>query len=378
MIDTQLRAVFVDDRSVDKQYMDRLARANESKIKWSFLTPEKNVEDFSDMLLAEKYDLIVLDYRLDEFPIHNSNHQIVNRYRAATLTQYLREKSIKNPETDLPIVVVSHEPNVHEYYDPDLTAHDLFDYVYLKKDINSSSNGIAQQLFSLIECYSKVRQFFESGQRSIDLVNILQLEPEEDAIIDFQEIQEIKKLFAPHQIVRCIYRIFVKQAGLLLSYEDMLARLGFSYQNSFDREKLEKILENKKIKYTGIFSSGWPRWWRHRFDAWMEETIGNDWGALTALDRTKKLNNALGLSFIPALSRITNDSNFLCAVRCISCDQPTALMHAVPSYESRRYLFLEKQRVCWACVSTGEYENRQIVLDVSANRTIERLKKSGF
>ena len=367
------RAVFVDDRSEEQQYMTRLARVSNQDIAWSFSLPDSNVEKFADGLFLAKYDLIVLDYRLDEVPNYDSEKQVVNRYRAATLAQYLRERGTQSTSQDVPIVVLSQEPNVHQFYDPDLTAHDLFDLVLLKKEINNDPKKHAKRLLSLIDAYAQTRIEFKESKTPVDLLKLLALGSNEQPVVDFQDIAQIQKLFAPHQIIRELHRIFIARAGILLSKNDICARLGISLENA-EWQQLEILFRNDAILYTGVLSSGWQRWWRHRFEAWIEKVVGSNWGALTAAARTKILNSKLSLSLTPAVSRFTGDSEVLTAVRCISCNQPTELNHTVPSYEPRRYLFLEKQRVCWQCVRTGEYEQASIELDSSAQRVINRLK----
>lgn len=342
-----MRGIFIDDNDSESQYAKYLTEGSGGEISFEFRRADADLTTLADEILAGDYGVLAVDYRLDENQIGADPK---NRYRAGALAQLVRERVLDNPDRDLPIVLVSVELNVRKYYRPDLTAHDLFDRVYTKDDVVRTAAPL--KIFSLAKGYENFRQFI---RREKTLIEILELVPDEGGFISEDEIQDIATLTAPHQVAHCFFEIFIDRTGKLLRENDLLARLGLALDTP-DKDKLFEILSACNVTYTGALSGGWPRWWEHRLRSWCRDVAKIELGNIPATERALILNEKFGLKLKAATSRWTESSDALFAVACASCESPTELQFSVPAYDNSRYKSVERKRICWACVESGDYQ----------------------
>lgn len=342
-----LRGIFIDDKDSESQYAKHLTTGSGGEISFEFRRADTELTTLADEILAGNYGVLAVDYRLDENQIGTDPK---NRYRAGALAQLVRERILDNPDSDLPVVLVSVEQNVRNYYRPDLTAHDLFDRVYTKDDVVRTTAPL--QILSLANGYETFRRFI---RKEMDLNEVLGLAPDERGFVSEDEIQDIATLAAPHQVAHCFFELFIDRTGKLLRENDLLARLGLALDTP-DKDKLLEILSVSNVTYTGALSDGWPRWWEHRLRAWGRDVAGIELGDVPAMKRALILNEKFELQLKAAISRWTESSDALFAVACASCGSPTELQYAVPAYDNSRYKSVERKRICWACVESGDYQ----------------------
>lgn len=361
------KGLFIDDNESDKGYAERMSESG--KLQVEFRKPDKSIIDLADEIIEYKPDLLALDYRLDEVELPSHvNRQ--NRFKAGPLAQQLRDHAMDNPSNDFPIILVSHEDNIQRFYGPDLTTHDLFDSVYTKKRLVENEKDCKKEFISLTEGY---RQLILSTSKPDKLSFLLNIKKDEKGILNKQYLNDINVQNVPHQLARSIFKNITLRYGLLLDRNDVIAASGVNPESK-DIDKLIEELRKNDINYTGVFSEGWPRWWSHRLSDFGEKICGDRLGNLNAEDRIKRLNAALGTELAPAKSRWTGKTDALFAVACASCGNPTEMEFSVSAYDPVPVEMMQKKRICFKCIQTGEYDEHKLRIDEGDSFVAQRIE----
>lgn len=342
-----MKGLFIDDKDTEAQLAKVLTGATNNELVFSFRRPDLELTDLAEFIWNEGIQILALDYRLDE---QQTGPDPKNKFRAGSLAQLLRERAVEQTDKDIPIILVSVEENVRRFYRPDLTAHDLFDRTYTKDQVVHKTIG--REIVSVASGYPKLVNYLEER----DLCLLLDTNQSDTSYIQDEEILELSTLSAPHQLSRRIFEMLIDRPGKLLRPIDLLARLGIS-KDSDDISRLHEVLAAAAVSYSGVFHGGWPRWWDHRLRSWARELWGQDLGNDLASARVKRLNDHFQLNLSPAISRWTGSSDAKFAVACASCDCPTEIQYSVAAVDRARYKLVERKRICWSCVQSGEFED---------------------
>lgn len=364
------RIIFVDDRTEDFKKLDNLTKVEGVDIKIEPLLPKAMLTETAKDIVNSNPDLVILDYRLDEKPLESG--QFIN-YKAGPLAQHLRDRAIENIRNDNPIIAVSYEYKIRDFYNPNETVHDLFDRVYLKDDILEKPERIKKELIAYIEAYKEIINYFGHDDM---LHRLLRMDNTESGFIDYQYFKELSRLKAPHLIVKHLFPVLIERSWLLLDNDDLLALLGINPEckNSEDFSTLLASMVKGNAKYDGIFSSGFDRWWLSRVKSYFENICPESPGNLTAKERVDCLNQILKLNLKPAISRWIKNSNTYMSFACSSCKYPTEEEFSVAAYDQLRPPFLSKKRICWKCIQTGEYEEKKLLIDEGELYIAEKIK----
>lgn len=372
------KGVFVDDKEEEKKYAELLTKNSSGKLNIEFRLPEHEVTELADHLIVQHYDFAAIDFRLDEVPIKDAKgEQQKNKYRASALAQQIRDRAIDQPNSDLPLILLSQEDYIKRIFHADSTAEDLFDLVISKEELVTGEPLAlsASRIASLAAAYKTIQaSYTKNNNKPVVLSALLGLDSHEaEMVLNHQAIRAIAKIQYPHQIVSKVMALLIQRPGILLSEENLLARLGVS-PDSPNISQLKTKLFDLKLGYRGLLSEGWSRWWWHRVDAWGKETLGSSLGSLAGSERVAKLSSALQIELTPAASKWNQSSGEYFWVACSSCDHPTELKHSVLGYDSNYQPFLEPSRICWFCVQTGAYEKRDLVIDDSDESLAEKIR----
>ena len=301
-------------------------------------------------------DIVVMDYRLDG----TKRDDWDNNFKAGGVAQVLRDRFVDAPEKDVPLVLLSTETNIRTLFAPDKTSHDLFDTWFLKDELHSGKGSrrdeILQQLRSLVSSYRRIKELREIKVPQELARNLLNIEQDE-----YDEVQpEGLKLTLlnsdgeaerPHVISRQILHNVIKQPGILVGRDGLRARFGIT-EDSFDT--LVKHVDLSAFLYDGIFSSGWKRYWKHRFEKWEVENFDTLLGSMTGEERAAALSEKFGFEANPAVSRWTGQSSEYFSVACSVCSQPTELKHSVAVFAPKLLSFMQRNRVCYDCIEREE------------------------
>ncbi|MEN8218423.1 MAG: hypothetical protein ABFS56_19045 [Pseudomonadota bacterium] len=356
------QGIFIDVIDADKRFAELMSTSGRHGLSVKFQKQTEFITQ-AQQILESQPDLVALDYRLND-----PRKKQLSSYKAGALAQQLRDSVMDTVAKDFPIILVSHQDEMKTFFD-NVTAHNLFDLSLTKEELGKGGSS-RQQILSLVKGYKYLIKNWNKVERWPAFLALTQSEKLEVA---YQAIRELDKLKAPHQVALDILHYVINRPGLLLDKDNLLAKLGVAKEGK-DVEVLLDLLKKNQVVYTGIFSEGWTRWWRHRLRDWSEKLCGDALGNLTAKQRVKCLNHKLGLKLSPAKSRWQNHTEALFAFACDSCHQPTEAQYSVLAYDPPvRYSFLQRKHLCWKCVETGEFKEQGLEIDDGEEFIVEKI-----
>lgn len=196
------------------------------------------------------FDALILDLQLND--VQEDTGERV-RYQAPPLAQMLRTLATEGQIKDLPIILCSTEDRVKVSFNRDFTSHDLFDWTFLKSDLNKET---PKKIISIIDAYNTIK---ESKNDYSSILNI-----------DYDLIDEriLSRFLAEdnspvHEISRVIFKDIVQQTGVLINEDTLAARLGIDKKKCQD--EWGKLLSKyfSEAEYSGVFKDSWKRWWNN-------------------------------------------------------------------------------------------------------------------
>ncbi len=228
-------------------------------------------------------DGLILDLRLEDG---------INgiEFKGSTLAQEIRTRQKERKIRSFPIVLFSANSKLEESLDK--TAKDLFDLIQEKGKLDNTDAIInfRNHLLSLSEGYELL---CETEAKSIE--NILGISSGD--IRDSRFIATFnEQLGLPvHNIAKFVLTEMLNREGLLISEKVLAARLGIDIEKSADwKEFLKRVMLS--LKYTGVFSDYWTRWWMPLLEKWWNEISPNDYfRSLSAEIRTRIIKETTGL-----------------------------------------------------------------------------------
>lgn len=356
------KGIFVDD--ADLVYAETLTTPDKLVFQ-----PEGvgEVAVLARKIMDEAPIIVALDYRLDHQPAGLAADQT---YKGSALAQHLRDASIEHPDQDFALILVSAERNIKTLFRPDKTAHDLFDRVYVKEDINNRRTEIRQELLSLCKGYEKLRAV---GNR-YDIIDLMAGTDEDRPHVDAQEIRtKLADAAAPHVAARILFNL-IDRPGPLLATEYACAYLGI---DPGDGQIITEVMRDAGIAYDGVFSDAWPRWWAHRLESWAQGIFKRRATGLPSSDRARLLSESTGKAFAPARSPWNESPDELISFACASCGRGAELRHSVAAFEPSQPRYLSRRRICWDCIQTDKYETAEppLSIDDADTRLAEEVKR---
>jgi hypothetical protein len=272
-----------------------------------------------------EYDGLILDLRLD------GNMLLDVSYNAPAIAQELRT-DISNKEfarKPKPIVLCSTDEKMRATYDVDKASHDLFDYKFLKGS-DPNWGKFSNKLFALAVGYNWLneneRTLFEIFGRE----DILKLDPRITDQFNDPERKPTTNDYAQFFIEEMFHH-----PGPLIKENILAARLGIDISTSgkdwnFVRDKIFE-----KASFTGIFSTGWKRWWADTVNnVFKEITDGKKLASLKAEQRVKYLSEKFGLKDLKSADplKYCNSTEFWTI--CEGYKKPIDPLEAFIIYES--------------------------------------------
>ena len=356
------QGIFIDIKEADKRFAELMSSSGRHGLKVKFQKPTEFMTQVQQ-ILDSKPDLVALDYRLNDAKRPPS-------YTAGALAQQLRDEVMGTVAKDFPIILVSKQGEMNAFFD-NITAHSLFDHYFTKEEIGNDRMS-SQKILSLVKGY---KHLIKNWNRSERWATLLGLTGTEKIRVGYQAIRELDKLKAPHQVVRDILRYVIEMPGILLNNDNLLAYLGVAKAGK-DVDKLLDILRAEKVVYSGVFSEGWTRLWRHRLERWEENLCDEPLGNMRAKQRVSCLNQKLALTLSPAQSRWKGHTAGLFAFACASCHQPTEEDFSVAVYDllPLPYTFAHSKSICWKCVETGEFAAKGLEIAEEDEFIVEKIR----
>ncbi|MBD3628289.1 hypothetical protein [Cyclobacterium sp.] len=282
------KILYLDDEKDDLvlPIKRKLESTGKLEIKWD--KPDFYESEVGNLLDSlSHYDGLLLDLQLNG--PQEDGKQV--KYQAPTIAQTIRTYATEGKIKDIPIILCSTEARIKETYDKDFTSHNLFDWTFLKKDINDET---IEKIICMCNGYSLI------VDKKGDFEEILKRKVSEIDERVFSRFMSKKSTPPSHEIARVIFKDLVQPIGLLVDENILAARLGIDIAKSADTKKVFETFNDQK--YRGVFSECWPRWWSDLIVETFEKITGKSLAVLNAKERVDAIKQSLRLNNIVSAS----------------------------------------------------------------------------
>lgn len=367
-----LNGIYIDDDPEAKKFLPGLECEN---LKISLLEPYDLVK-LADYIVKAQPDVLLLDYRLDELP---GSRDGAAAFRAAPLAQQIRDRLGDGSASDFPIVLISSEQKIQKLFRPEKTAHDLFDWKIIKDVANRRNSRANLILLGLARGY----QVLKERQGHFDSPALFGLSIDQGYLTDHQELKEsLRESEYPHIAARYILNFVIRRSGLLLDWDNLLARLGIIGPDTNSPALNALLTWLTPTRYAGVFTECYERWWSSMVEEKFESLLKDPFDRLTAEQRANKLSDALGQPYRPATDRWSKTTEFHPIFACAICKSATPLKHSLSCLDGRLPKFVERHRVCFRCIQTDQLEEFnahsssevKLILDETEGRIALRIR----
>ena len=240
------------------------------------------------MLFFSKHhdiDGLILDSELD---VYNSERM----FSGSAIAQEIRISQLNgNLQKEFPIFLFC-SANDKLKMSLNLSDFNLFDYYIDSEDLIVEANK--SKLVSISKAYGTSFSFASLG---ID-----------ESYLDERLVDELNRLSNQPQnvVVKFLITQVLEKQCPLINEDVLFARLGIN-KSLLEEEKLS-FIENKlsAIKYKGVLSEGWSRWWAPKLEELWETEIANGTylRSTSALHRVEMFSKYLGVDQLPVQNKI--------------------------------------------------------------------------
>ncbi|WP_134706019.1 hypothetical protein [Rahnella sp. CJA17(1/100)] len=318
---TSINLLYIDDDQPQQvQFLiDTLIANSNFDLKITHKPPSKMSNISSD--LRNDFDGIIIDQKLD----NATNGLEPVDYFGAALAQNLRTlmagKSDNIPYK--PVFLFSLETLLIEYYNPDSTSHDLFDLV-ISKSILEDIKKLNKKTY-LMASIVKAYKFLHYEKNINKILNISNSKVFLDKRFE-NYVQNCEQDI--HKIVGSVHTTLLRSSGMLVSERTLATRLGIDISTSPDwYQVIEKL---NGIKYSGIFSDYYHRWWWAGIELWINDFLGSPiFKGLTSEQRVIILKEKLGLTELNPIGVKYKNQSTKYWVNCVVSGVPLDTIDAV-------------------------------------------------
>jgi hypothetical protein len=271
-----IKYLYIDDETNDTINSFTSGLKDENLIIEYKHVDEINPKDFFINNL-KNYDGLLLDLRTDEFS-KNSN------FTGSVWGQHVRDLSTdsKLNVKDVPIVLFSTDDKLRATYFKDLTSNNIFDRFLTK---GNSPDNAKIKLISLANGYQEISK--EKNFNKLLKIDTVNLDPR--IFSRFEGGEDIPT----HEYAQMILKDLIYAKGVLINEKYLASRLGIDKDISADWNKIKEIFDC--VKYKGVFSDGWDRWWMFGVDKLFNNISGTFLTYLDAKERVAIIKEKLDL-----------------------------------------------------------------------------------
>ncbi len=285
---TTFKVLYIDDNAgaEENNCSSFVTSLSQNKLLDIKVIAPNRLEEFIETLVSKysDYNAFILDLRLNE----NQEGDEVANYLGQVLAQAIRtEQTTKDRRlVEFPLFLLTSDTKLQEYYNTDISSHDLFDHYFFKDNLAIDGSEYEKQIFSIIMSYEKIKNSFDENEKKYQLHYLLDCEEYEIDIFNLN----IDTMMSISEISQFILKQIVLRNGILINEEILASRLGVDIEKSKeDWQSIKTILIEQNINYKGILSNGWLRWWGHRLIEWWDENFSKPLISLNAEERVKRL-----------------------------------------------------------------------------------------
>ncbi|HXH90216.1 MAG TPA: response regulator [Thermoanaerobaculia bacterium] len=336
-----IRAALVDDADDDLKIAGRLLRTG---IQCDPIRPpdeENSFEQLINQLRAGNYDIVLLDYRLDD--------EVPRGYRGGTVAARLKEF-----HPDMPVVLLTTEEKLEASvrHNPRVAA--LFDHLVLKEDLAHADTRKrrAAEMHDLVASYQILKE--EEAQPNDDLYDIVSRLARATEDDRFAPSVRNRAARTP-ELANWFLQEFLAYPGSVLPISDVAARLGIA-QTAAEGDAVRSWLA--PASYAGVFATIRERWWRGRLDL---RLIGkrSDLRDKPATARAAFISKAIGVRIPPA--RCAWCGGEYVERACAICKEAVDASHFLVGNIDDRPGWAEPARVCFRCIAQGDAEDVRFI-----------------
>jgi len=325
--------LYIDDESLEVTELIAKGLSTKKELKVTAIQHKEWNEHLKQ--IDKEIDGLLLDWDLSKKNVDG----VKADFSQEAFAQQIRKDIVEKKRKSIPIIICSAQHNFRKFYDKELIAHDLFDLVLEKNDLE---NDIT--IDYLVDLAIGYEQIATKKYESI-------LGVKNDSSIDerFLEILKDKvKVLPIHEVAQYLYKSLLKPEGILIDNYVLAARLGFSYEaykDSKDWKLLSKKLKN--VQYNGAFSIVYPNWWSVKLEEWWHKTFKNHLGLFTAKEKIVTLNKKLKTNFKISELAKHSKSEYYWTV-CKNSKVPIATEDGILLKSSeRRYPWIGDSYICF-------------------------------
>ncbi|MCR4801046.1 MAG: hypothetical protein K5860_11110 [Bacteroidales bacterium] len=288
-----IKYLYIDDDYANAKRLSlQFKKANELDC-----DPQQCIPDIGKQISQIKesnYSGVILDLRLRD-KIGASGEYAP--YHGTTLAQQIRTEQKEGSLRSFPVILFSANDKLRESMEK--SDYNLFDYC-ISKDNNDDIRIIEDyqsKLIAIAEAYSELELKLSMDSLGID-----------ESCLDERFVAEVDALSKQPKnvIVKFLITQVLEKQGALINEDVLFARLGID-KSAISKDDIEKIKDNlTEIKYRGILSIGWARWWAPKLEKMWEEKIDKETflRSVSASDRVAKFSSFFNMRGLPVQNKI--------------------------------------------------------------------------
>lgn len=342
-----VRYLYIDDEDSTINFLvEGLNKSGQIDVQIFDLSKYKTQEEIHSQLIKEKYDGLILDYRL------NGGGPNSLDCNSNVIAQFIRDLAENENRVGCPIVMCSTKNNLDDFAKRVYTARDLYDYEF-EKNFEISYDDIAKRLFILANEYQRL------ADKSRDICDILNRQKDDPIDGKFWDSIQMYSGSA-HQLTDFILHQMFPYSGPLVSRSVLLARLGLT---SISEHVDEVISIFESAKYTGSFCAWGEYYWMDKINqVFNSHSKGKPLSTLSAKERVNILSDCLHIPLVPASpdSYCENDYFWCC---CEKKDIPLDPIDAYMLKNEKMYLWQEPRYVSFSAISAGDVQEGELLPD---------------
>ncbi|MBP2195101.1 hypothetical protein [Pantoea cypripedii] len=337
---TSINLIYIDDDQPQqvKGLIDAIINKSTFELHITHRPPTRMSEIATE--LRQGYDGIIIDQKLDSFVEGVEPVDYFGAALAQNLRTFMAGKSDNIPYK--PIILLSLESLLVEYYNPDSSSHDLFDLVLSKSTLEEPD--VLEKKVRLI---GSIVNAYKRAHSEDSLYRLLSLSSDY-ALLDkrFETYLSQYKIDI-HKLVTSIHSTLLRSSGMLVSEITLATRLGVDISNSPDWHKIIGHLED--FKYNGIFSDYYERWWWADIELWINSKLNCPIiKGLTSEKRVDIIKEVLNINSLNPIQPKHPGQSTKFWVNCIISKEPLDTIDALRAssmelkpWEDDRYLSIE-------------------------------------
>lgn len=330
------RIAVVDDEDVS----NLLKNINLHGLSYQHIKPTSFQEDIES--ISDDYDLVLMDQKL-------AGNIGKVPYMGTTLIQELRTRMAENKLIPKPIILWSIAGSITSYQN-EKSSHNLVDTVWNKEWLHHNNtkgrDEFSRKIESLVSGYKSITSILFKYKSDANMsasqlaAKIFGIKPEMVGVYIPEAVLGHlvnKNHHITHTFSNFLINAVLRFNGFLIDENTLASRLGVDV--SCDEWEALKQNHLSDLKYDGIYSDFYSRWWASEFEEWWLDKISSEHPAnLEAKDRLELLNQKFNLSLMaakPANNHIESRFWHCCAIDRVPIDELDS--YKVTSSERREW-----------------------------------------